>query len=312
MKIREFKTGDKIASQLLVSKVSKGVATNGAPYLSVSLQDNTGSIEAKIWNVSEAQEQLAQVGMVVDVEADVLTYRTNLQLKVYKLDAVDQKTISLDDYVVSSKYDVPFLKEKIASYLEMIENPTIKLLVEKNLEEVGEQFYQYPAATRNHHDFVSGLAVHVYGMCELAISLAKQYPIYNLDLLLAGCILHDMGKIEEYSSSMLPEYTTLGKMVGHISIMQANFTRVATELGLQDSEEALLIRHMILSHHGQMDFGSPVVPLFKEAEMLNFIDNIDARTNMFEKIYADQAEGEFSSRMFALNNRSFYKAKGIK
>lgn len=312
MKIRTFKSGEKIQTQLLVAKVSKGVATNGAPYLSVSFQDDSGSIEAKIWNVSEVQEQIIQVGLVVDVGADVLTYRNNLQLKVFKVEPLDQKHIELDHFVVSSQYDVPFLKEKISSYVEMIGNPTIKLLVQKNLEEVGEQFYQYPAATRNHHDFVSGLAVHVYGMAELAIKLCDQYPIYNLDLLLAGCILHDMGKIEEYSSSMLPEYTTLGKMVGHISIMHANFMRIACELNLQDAEETMLLRHMILSHHGQMDFGSPVVPLFKEAEMLNFIDNIDARTNMFEKLYQDQAEGEFSSRMFALNNRSFYKAKGIK
>ena len=100
--------------------------------------------------------------------------------------------------------------------------------------------------------------------------------------------------------------------MGHISIMHANFTRIAYELGLDQTEEALILRHMILSHHGQMDYGSPVVPMVKEAEMLSFIDNIDARTNMFEKLYEDQTEGEFSTRMFALNNRSFYKAKEIK
>ena len=149
---------------------------------------------------------------------------------------VDQTTQSLDEFIVSSQYDVAFLKDKINSYVNMIGNPTIKILVEKNLEFVGEQFYQYPAATRNHHDFVSGLAVHVYGMCELALSLSKQYPIYNQDLLLAGCILHDMGKIEEYSSSMLPEYTILGKLVGHISIMHANFTCIAFELCLDHRE----------------------------------------------------------------------------
>lgn len=312
MKIREFKTGEKIATPLLVSRVSKGVASNGAPYLSVSFQDNSGAIEGKLWNVSEEQELLTKVGIVVHVSADVLTYRSNLQLKVHNVTMIDQTEIALDDFMVSSQFDIPFLKNKINEYVEMIENPTIKLLVEKNLEEVGEQFYQYPAATRNHHDFVSGLAVHVYGMCELSLKLCEQYGIYNLDLMLAGCILHDMGKIEEYSSSMLPEYTIVGKLLGHISIMHANFTRIAFDLGLADTEEALLLRHMILSHHGQMDFGSPVVPMVKEAEMLSFIDNIDARTNMFEKLYADQTEGEFSSRMFALNNRSFYKAKELK
>lgn len=312
MKIKDFKEGTKIKTNLLVSRVMKGVSSNGSAYLSITLQDNTGEIEGKLWNVSSEQEEMAKVGLILEVSADVLLYRQNLQLKVHALTMLEQEDLKLTEYLVDSGHDMEDIKAKILEYAKMIENETISKLVYASLESCGEQFYQYPAATRNHHDFVGGLAVHVYGMCRLSVSLCEQYPIYNQDLLLAGCIIHDMGKIEEYTSSMLAEYTPLGRLVGHISIMHGNFTSIAERLGLQDTEEVMVLRHMILSHHGQLDYGSPVVPMLKEAELLNFIDNIDARTNMFEKFYTEQEEGEFSPRMFALDNRNFYKAKGIK
>lgn len=312
MKIKDLEAGQKIKLDLLVSKVNKGVSSNGAPYLSVSLQDNTGDIEGKIWDVKPDQEEITKVGLIVEVNADVLTYRQNLQLRIHSVKTVEQSSYNLEDYLNTSKYDVNYLKTEIKGYMESIQDPIVKNLVEASMEFCGEQFYQYPAATRNHHDFVGGLAAHVYGMCKLAASMCEQYPIYNYDLLIAGCILHDMGKIEEYTTPVLSEYTTLGRLVGHISIMHANFTKIAEEQGLLDTEQAMLLRHIILSHHGQLDFGSPVVPMLKEAELLNFIDNIDARTNMFEKLYENQAEGEFSPRMFPLNNRNFYKAKNMK
>ena len=197
-------------------------------------------------------------------------------------------------------------------FTNMIEDQVLQDLVKACFDFYGDKFYQYPAATRNHHDFVGGLASHVYGMANLAVSICELYPIYNRDLLLAGVLIHDMGKIDEYTAPILSEYTALGKLVGHISIMHANLVQVARELGYEDKEQTLLLRHLLLSHHGELEYGSPVVPMLKEAEMLNFIDNMDARTNMFEKFYDDQEEGTFSPRMFALNNRNFYKAKGVK
>ena len=312
MTINKLESGMKTSIPLLIGRITRGVAQNGAPYVSITLQDSTGEIEGKIWDVKPEQEATLKVGLIGEVNCDVLLYRNSLQLRIHSIKILDQSEYSLDAFVNASTYDIEFLRTEINAYIDMIQDPIIKELVVASMEECGERFYQYPAATRNHHDFVGGLAAHVYGMCRLAVSLCEQYEIYNQDLVLAGCIIHDMGKIEEYTAPMLAEYTPIGKLVGHISIMHANFTQTAKNLGYENTEQALVLRHLILSHHGQMDFGSPVVPMVKEAELISFIDNIDARTNMFEKLYESQTEGEFSPRMFALNNRNFYKAKGIK
>lgn len=312
MKIRDFKKGERVSVPLLVGQFTKGVTQNGAPYLSISLQDNTGEIEAKLWDVKEEQEAVVKVGMIINVDADVLLYRQNLQLRIQQVSSLDQDSFDLAEFVQSSAYDVEFLKKEMNKFTNMIEDQVLQDLVKACFDFYGDKFYQYPAATRNHHDFVGGLASHVYGMANLAVSICELYPIYNRDLLLAGVLIHDMGKIDEYTAPILSEYTALGKLVGHISIMHANLVQVARELAYEDKEQTLLLRHLLLSHHGELEYGSPVVPMLKEAEMLNFIDNMDARTNMFEKFYDDQEEGTFSPRMFALNNRNFYKAKGVK
>lgn len=312
MKIKELKKGDRINDPLIVSRVTKGVTQKGAPYLTIYLQDDTGEIEAKLWDVKEEQEEIVKVGLIIEVDADVLLYRQALQLRIRQIKAVDQERFDLSEFVQSTEYDLDFLKKEIGQYINLIESPVLKSLVEGSFDYYGDKFYQYPAATRNHHDFVGGLATHVYGMAKLAVSICELYPIYNQDLLLAGVLIHDMGKIDEYTAPVLSEYTPLGKLVGHISIMHANLVQIAREKGLEEQEETLLLSHLILSHHGKKDYGSPVEPMVKEAEILNFIDNIDARTNMFEKFYDDQEEGTFSPRMFALDNRNFYKGKGVK
>lgn len=312
MKIRNFENGQKLTLPLLVGRFARGVTQNGAPYLSITFQDNTGEIEGKIWDVKPEQEAIIKPGAIVEITFDVNLYRQSLQARVHSVALKDQSQYELSEFVNSGNYDTAFLKEKINGFIESINDDVIKRLVVANMEAVGDAFYQYPAATRNHHDFVGGLATHVYGMLQVADALSTIYSIYNRDLLVAGVILHDMGKVEEYTAAMLSEYSVEGKLLGHISIAQANFNQIATAIGLEKEEQTLLLRHMILSHHGQLEYGSPVMPMTKEAELLNFIDNMDARTNMFEKFYGDLPEGEFSQRMFALDNRNFYKAKGVK
>lgn len=312
MKIKEFENGLRLTQALLISKFTKGVTQNGAPYLSITLQDNSGEIEGKLWDVKPEVEARIHAGVIAEFSFDVLQYRQNLQIRIHAVNFKDQSDYNLYDFVSTSELDVDFLKKEIKGYVDLLEDPVLKGIVQGCFDYYGDAFYQYPAATRNHHDFVGGLAVHVYGMCRLAVAICELYPVYNQDLLLAGVLVHDMGKIEEYSAPILSEYTPLGKLVGHISIMQANVVKIADTLGYGDSEQLLLLRHMILAHHGQYDYGSPVLPLVKEAEVLHFIDNLDARTNMFDKLYENLDEGSFSSRVFALDNRMFYKSKGVK
>lgn len=310
VKINTLENGMKVDIPLLITNVARGVTQNGAPYLSITFQDDTGTIEGKWWDVKPFDEANVKQGSIGVATVDTLLYRNSLQLRVHAMDF--SGTYSINDFVLGSQYETEFLKEEIEKFISMIESSVYRSLVRACFEAYGEDFYSYPAATRNHHDFVGGLATHVYGMCQLAVELCKLYPILNRDLLLSGVLVHDMGKIEEYTAPMLSEYTPQGKLLGHISIIQAKIYEIACELGLRDTEEVMLLRHLILSHHGQYEYGSPVLPLVKEAEILNFIDNIDARMNMLDKIYSGLDEGQFAPRAFALENRSFYKGKGVK
>ena len=163
----------------------------------------------------------------------------------------------------------------------------------------------YPAATRNHHEYASGLLYHTTSMLRVAEALSKIYSV-NTSFLYAGIIMHDIGKTLELSGPILPKYTMAGKLLGHISIINAEIAKVCEQLGV-NGETSVLLQHMILSHHGQYDFGSPVLPMTKEAELLHFIDNIDSRMNAIDKALAVIDEGEFTSRQFALEDRNFYK-----
>lgn len=307
-KINEFENGVQVKTPLLIHSFTKGVTQNGAPYLSILFQDKTGMIEGKWWDIPSVMESQVEAGKIGLVNCDVLMYRNNLQVRVHGIDF--SETYSLEDFVVSSEYSRDFLESKMQEYMLMIQNPTYKQLVNACFDYYGEDFYLYPAATRNHHDFVGGLATHVYGMCELAIKLKETYRNVNLDLLLSGVLIHDMGKIEEYTQPVLSEYAVQGKLLGHISMMDARLFDIAKDLKLENTEETMLLRHLILAHHGQLDFGSPVRPQVIEAELLHFIDNIDARMNMFDKMFVDVEKGAFSLRQFPLENRAFYKPKG--
>lgn len=309
-KISSFENGARIVTPLLIVNVLKGVTQNGAPYLSITFQDDSGTIEGKWWDVKPEYEGLVSQGKIGLVTCDVLLYRNALQIRIHDINFDGEYELS--DFIPSSQFDKEFLKKEILGHVNRIQDPIYKSIVEACFEYYGEDFYNYPAATRNHHDFVGGLATHVYGMCQLGVEISRLYPILDQDLLLSGILIHDMGKIEEYTSAILSEYTPKGKLLGHISIMQAQLYEITKRLGYEDTEQAMLLRHLVLSHHGQYDYGSPVLPLVKEAEVLNFIDNLDARLNMFEKIYTELDEGTFAPRAFALENRSFYKPKGVK
>lgn len=307
-KIREFENGSQLKTPLLISQFTKGVTQNGAPYLSIVFQDDTGTIEGKWWDIPKEMEKEIEVGRIGLVNCDVLLYRNKLQIRVHGIDF--SESYELSEFVPSSVHSKEYLESKINEYILLVQNPIYRQLVEACFENYGEDFYLYPAATRNHHDFVGGLATHVIAMCELAIKLKETYPQIDLDLLLSGALVHDMGKIEEYNQPVLSEYTPKGRLLGHISIMDSKLFEIAKKLNLEDTEEVMLLRHLVLSHHGQLEYGSPVKPQVIEAELLHFIDNIDARMNMFDKMFVDVEEGAFSLRQFALENRSFYKPKG--
>lgn len=307
-KINELQDGEKIKIKLLISSVTRGVTNKGAPYLSFTLQDNTGVMDAKFWNVDESRLDLYKAGMICLFTADILSHNKQLQIRVQDIEILDRKNEELVEYVRSSPIHKQELKDSIFGVVENMSNEVYKQITYAFLKEYEKDFFTYPAASKIHHDFVGGLATHVLGMLNLAKQMCALYPLLDEDLLLSGIILHDIGKITELSGPVITEYTLEGKLLGHISIMHAKVSEMANKLHF-DQEEVTLLRHMILSHHGQYEYGSPVLPLLPEAEMLSYIDNIDARMNIIEKAFAQTKAGEFTPKMFALENRSIYKAK---
>ena len=307
--VKDFLEGEKVETNLLISTLNRGTTNSGSPYLSLILQDSSKSIEAKLWDVKPELEKQLEVGKVYNFELEVIKYKNNLQAKVLKVLPVPQADIKIEDYVFKSPVSKDELRSSIQEGINQIDNENIAKIVSGALNYYANDVYEYPAAARIHHNFIGGLATHTSGMIKVALALCNIYPSLSKDYLIAGVIIHDLGKIEELTSPIVTEYTAQGKLLGHISIMDARLLEIGKQLNLEDSEELMLLRHMVLSHHGQYEFGSPVRPETLEAEMLNLIDNIDARINTIDKALSETKEGEFSQKIFALDNRTFYKHK---
>lgn len=306
--MNELQDGDRLWMVVLLNDVSRGVTNKGAPYLNFVIQDKTGTMEAKYWNVKEDELHLYKAGMYVRIKGDIINYKDQLQMRVLEVHDDSDQDHDVREFVRSAAIDKQEMKQRILSYLSMIEDEDIKRICEAIHSEQEHRFYDYPAAAKNHHDFAGGLATHVLGMMDLAKHICSLYPLLNQDLLIAGVFLHDIGKLVELSGPIATEYTIEGKLLGHISIMQAMVAETAARLQIQ-SETVVLLRHMVLSHHGEHEYGSPVLPMIPEAEVLNLIDNLDARMNTLEKALDRVRPGEFTSRIFALENRMFYKIK---
>ena len=306
--INELMDGDTGSFTYLIKEITKGVTSKGAPYLSLVLQDKTGTIDAKLWSAKPEQIASFKAGMILQFNGEVLSHNKQLQMRVNECRIIEKNSVNLIDFVREGDIPRSQLKKEIEEIIHSFENPTLKRLLECVMERYEKDFYAYPAASKLHHDFVGGLATHVWGMLKLAKAVCDCYPLLNRELLYTGVILHDIGKCRELSGPVITEYTTEGKLLGHISIMQAEVDAIAKENGLE-GEEIMLVRHMILSHHGEYEFGSPVLPMIPEAEILHYIDNMDARMNVLVKAYDGIEPGDFTPRIFAMENRSFYKSK---
>lgn len=308
MYINQFSEGQRINENLLVTQVVKGISNNGLSYLTLGFQDKTGRIDGKIWDVNEHDYRLFETGVVLNVIADVLDYRGSLQLKVISIRLLTEGQYNLEDLTITSKIPLETLKAELATTISEIKDGEINRLVSELIRRHYDKFILFPAASRNHHEYVSGLLEHTLSMAKLAKMIASNYPDINLDLLLGGVLLHDIGKTVELSGPIATKYTTAGKLLGHISLMSAEVLKVAEELKIEE-ETTILLTHMVLSHHGKMEYGSPVVPMVKEAIILSFIDDLDAKLKMVDKALDETTEGDFSQRLWALDNNVLYKPK---
>jgi 3'-5' exoribonuclease len=305
--IQHYEVGEQVELYLLIKSSTKGIASNGKPFLTLILQDKTGEIEAKLWDASLEDEQTYTAESIVKIVGDIHHYRGRNQLKIRNIRPVnEQDNVNISDFLETAPLKKEDMLDKITGYIFAMKNPNIQRITRHLLKKHQHAFLEYPAATKNHHEFISGLAYHVVSMLDLAKAIAQLYPSLDTDLLYAGVILHDLGKVIELSGPISTNYTVAGNLLGHISIMVNEIGKAAEELNIH-GEEVMVLQHMVLSHHGKAEWGSPKPPLIKEAEILHLIDNIDAKMNMLDRALERVKPGEFTEKIFALDNRSFYK-----
>ena len=306
-KLLDYKAGETVDLFLLIKQATTSVTTQGSPFMTIVLQDKSGDLDAKLWDTKEEQVEMYKVATVVKVIGEVHEYRGKNQLRIKSIrPAKESEGISIADLVPSSEKSKEVLFEELMEYFFEMENPHIQRITRHLLKKHEEDFKIFPAAMRNHHDYVSGLIDHVVSMLKLGKAMVELYPSLNKDLLYAGIILHDVGKVIELTGPIGTQYTIEGNLIGHISIMVNEISKAADELEIE-GEEVMLLQHMVLSHHGKEEWGSPKRPMLKEAEMLHYIDNIDAKMVMLNRALSKTTPGEFSERIFPLENRSFYK-----
>ncbi|MCY9806976.1 HD domain-containing protein [Lentilactobacillus senioris] len=294
----------------LLKDVKVRTTKTGKQFLDLLFADRSGEIGGKFWDASAQDVDNFQAGKVVLLKGKKETYMGNFQIKISAMRlATDEEPHDAMSYVQRAPLSKEQLEEQITQSVFEIEDATYNRIVRALLQKYGNKFYVYPAAKSNHHDFEGGLAYHTVSMLALAHDVVRYYDGIDAPLLYAGTILHDLGKVVELSGPISTSYTLAGNLIGHVSIMDAEIVEAAEHLGLhQDDEQVLKLRHMILSHHGELEYGSPERPELLEAEILHNIDMLDAGIMMIQKALAHTEPGDFSDRIFGLDNRRFYKS----
>jgi 3'-5' exoribonuclease len=251
----------------------------GEPYLSLSLADRTGDLDAKMWdNVLEVIDTFERDSFI-RVKGMVQLFQNRPQLTIYRMQTVPESEIDIADFLPASKRDRDEMFAELEGWIASMTSPHLKALLETIFadEALALAYRTAPAAKSIHHGWIGGLVEHVLSVCQLARLTAAHYPDIDFDLLLTGVILHDIGKIHELTYARSLGYSNAGQLIGHITIGIRMVEDAARKLPGFPPLLLDLVEHMILSHHGQLDFGSPKVPMFLEAMLLHLIDNMDSK-----------------------------------
>jgi 3'-5' exoribonuclease len=290
---------------VLVRMSEQRTGSNGAKYLDLTLADCTGELNGKVW---DGNVDPPPVGSVVKVRGITQEYNGRLQLRIEKLRPIaEDDKVDMNLLTPSAPENPETMLAEINETIDAMASKPLVSIVKALLERYAKQLPYFPAAQRIHHAERSGLLHHTLGMLRLAKAVLPLYPKLNADLLFAGVIVHDLCKMEELDSDELGvvrDYTPEGLLLGHISIGVSRIGEVAKDLGVT-GEPVLLLQHMLLSHHGEDMYGSPRKPMFPEAEMLHWLDILDARMNEIDTALTKVPPGVFSDKVWSLERRLY-------
>jgi 3'-5' exoribonuclease len=302
---------------LLIQKQYR-TTKNNKPYLSVILCDKTGQLDGRVWEPGDGRiAKEAERGDIVKVRGSVSRFDERLQMKVEQLRLAQPGEVDKADLMPSTTCDVDALWRELLGFVASFTEPNLKLLLTTLLAdpELAQAYREAPAARQLHHAWLGGLLEHVVSLLNLADRVAPHYPILHRDLLLTGVLLHDIGKVRELAWDIGFEYTVEGQLLGHIQMGIALVEKTIDTLpGFPDRLRTLVV-HMILSHHGKLEFGSPKLPMIPEALVLNFLDDLDAKMQSVSNEFAKSAkEGkaadELTGKVWALDQRQLLNTRG--
>jgi len=274
--------------------------TGGAQYLALTLSDKTGSLEARMWD--EVAEPFAGVveGGYVKVQGQIAKYQNRWQITLSKMRNASESEIEAADYQPVSEFSVEQMDAELRGFVAAFKDTDLKRLVLSFLDdpEIGPAFRAAPAAKMLHHAWIGGLLEHVLTLVKVCMAVAPFYPEVNPDLLVTGAILHDIGKVRELSWGTTFSYTLEGQMIGHISIAQGMLREKVREIAPFPEKLRVLVEHMILSHHGKYEFGSPKLPMTPEAVLLSALDDVEAKMQAMRNEFGrDAAAGKSGAEM---------------
>lgn len=300
--IKDIKPGIHVKGLFCVVSKSLRKTKNGDPFLSITLSDKSGEIEARVWDNAEEISIKFAKGDFVIIQAEAVEFNNKTQLKVIELDCLDADRVQVEHFLPTSKCDLDTALALLYRSIKEIKDASLRVLLTEIFSDkkIEKAFREAPAAKKMHHAYVGGLLEHVTNLIELTKLVCKKYPHLKKDLLIAACILHDIGKIRELKWTPPPiEYTDEGRLLGHIAIGLEMIDRACKTIGIETNSGSILsLKHIILSHHGHKEFGSPVLPMTEEALIFHMVDDMDAKINFLwglkEKTKEDESGYKWS------------------
>jgi 3'-5' exoribonuclease len=315
--LANFDEGRVFDSYFLVLLKQQRTTKTNKPYLNLILGDKTGQLEGRVWDPADPRiARDFERGDIVKARGSASRFDDRLQMKVDQLRLAQPGEADKTDLLPSTTYDVAKLWSQLVGFVESFTNPHLMLLLTTLLEDpaLAQAFREAPAAKQLHHAWLGGLLEHVVSLCTLADRVVPHYPLIDRDLLMTGVILHDIGKVRELSWEIGFEYTVEGTLLGHIQMGMALVEKTMDSLPGFPPKLKVLVLHMILSHHGKLEFGSPKLPMIPEALVLNFLDDLDAKMQAvageFEKsIREGKGPDELTGKVWALDQRQLLNTR---
>ncbi len=293
----------------LIKSVDKKTSSKGDCYLDMNLSDSMGEINAKLWSYNEALHGLYEANMLVKVRGTVSVYNGADQLRIDRIRRVNEAdNVKIEDFVKSALYSGEEMFAELIQTANSFEDGALRSLVTHLLQKNRMAMLYWPAAFRLHHAIRGGLLLHTLSVVRLAQKVCEIYSFVDKELLLAGAILHDISKISEFevgSAGLATGYSVKGNLIGHLAEGAMQIRLAANQLGISE-ETSNLLEHMVLSHHGEPEFGAAVRPMFIEAELLSKLDMMDARLYEMREATLNAGEDNFTARLWAMDNRRLF------